>query len=541
MPADFINIVLAFLEGLGLILSPCILPILPIILSGSLDGSKKRPFGIIVGFILSFALFTFFSRKLVQATGIDLELIRHLSYGLLILFGIVMMSTFLTDKFTLFTQRLLSTGSRFRQANNPEGGFIGGMLFGFLVGIIWTPCAGPILAAVIVQSVIQQSSFISFLTILSFGIGVGVPLFLIAVFGRTIVNKLAPLKNYTITLRKILGAIIILAVFYMIYHEVSVTSFARPTEKNQYQAKLINGVINIYRAPPISGISHWINSPPLSLGALKGKVVLIDFWTYSCINCLRSIPYLNDWYEKYHDQGLEIIGVHSPEFEFEKNLDNVKNAVIKNKIAYPVALDNQFATWLAFQNRYWPAHYLIDKKGEVVYQHFGEGEYDMTENNIRFLLGIPPIDVSTADVMDISLHQTPETYLGSARSDRFMSPEMKQVGAAARYRFPESLAENQWALEGEWIIYPDKIISAKPDAKIKIHFYAGKVFVVMGSSTKTPIQVKVLLDDKPQDMNITVDKHTLYPIIDLPHPTSGLLELNVLDPGLEIYTFTFGS
>lgn len=540
MLPDVINIALAFIEGLGLILSPCILPILPIILSGSLEGNKQRPFGIIFGFILSFALFTYFSRKLVQVTGIDLDLVRHFSYALLILFGVVMMSTFLTDKFTLLTGRLTSLGSHSRTFNNPEGGFISGILFGFLVGIIWTPCAGPILAAVIVQSVIQKTSFYSFLTILAFGIGVGVPLFLIAVFGRTLIHKLAPLKKHTIYLRKILGAIIILAVFYMIYSEGGGTILGRSTEKNQYQSKLVNGVINTYRAPPISGISHWINSEPLNLNTLRGKVVLIDFWTYSCINCIRAIPYVNDWYEKYHDKGLEVIGVHSPEFEFEKNFDNVNSAVINNKIAYPVALDNQFATWLSFQNRYWPAHYLIDKNGNVVYQHFGEGEYDITENNIRFLLGIPPMAEAEMDAMDISFHQTPETYLGSARSARFMSPEKKQEGVASHYSFPESLAENQWALEGEWIVYPDKIISAKPDAKIKIHFYAGKVFMVMGSSTKKTIPVIAIVDGRPRETSIMVNAHTLYPILDLPQPTGGLLELDVMGPGLEVYTFTFG-
>src|SRR5579862_5118600 len=382
MQADVVNIGLGFLEGFALIISPCILPILPIFLAGSLTGSKKRPFGIIIGFVLIFALFTFFSRKLLQYSGIDSNLIRDASFIILILLGVIMLSTYLTDKFGQLTRRLANTGSTFSVVNNPQGGLISGILFGGLIAIIWTPCAGPILAAVIVQTVIQKTNLLSFLTLVAFGIGAATPMLLIALFGRKIMEKLGSLKRHTTLYRKILGIIIILSVGYMIYLEGGISTAHADEINNTLPLSLQNGLATPYIAPSIDGIDAWINSEPLQINDLRGKVVLIDFWTYSCINCMRTLPYLNDWYRKYHDKGLVIIGVHTPEFDFEKNLDNVKNAVLQDGIKYPVALDSHFVTWQKYNNQYWPAHYLIDKKGYVVYTHFGEGEYDITENNI---------------------------------------------------------------------------------------------------------------------------------------------------------------
>ncbi len=313
---------------------------------------------------------------------------------------------------------------------------------------------------------------------------------------------------------------------------------------------LEKGVTTPYPAPKIDGISAWINSQPLQLKNLHGKVVLIDFWTYSCINCIRTLPYLKDWYNKYHTAGLEIIGVHTPEFEFEKNLDNVKSAVLKDEIKYPVALDNEFKTWNNFNNRYWPAHYLIDKNGDVVYEHFGEGEYAMTENNIRFLLG-KTTEANPTTFQDESAYpaQTPETYLGYARANSFASPQVAVRNRAALYAFPDELLDNEWALKGMWLINADHIVSAQPYAGLKIHFNARKVFIVMGSASGKPITVQVLLNgedvatekgDDVKNSNITVDKHTLYSVLSLPHPDNGILQLIPSLPGLEVYTFTFG-
>ncbi len=537
MQLGFLNIILAFLEGLALILSPCILPILPIILSGSLEGSKKRPLGIILGFIITFAFFTFFSRKLVLATGIDLEVVRYISYALLIAFGIIMLSTHLTEKFTRATQKLANAGSDLTLSN--DAGLLGGIFFGSLVGIIWTPCAGPILAAVIVQTVLQQTSFSSFLTILSFAIGAAVPMLLIAWFGRAIINKFSMLKTHTDLIRKIMGFIIIAAVAFMAYADQFPAATPQTTTVFQSQNKVIDRLESPYPAPAIENIAAWINSKPLMLSELKGKVVLIDFWTYSCINCLRTLPYLKDWYAKYHDKGLVIIGVHAPEFDFEKDVDNVKNAVQRNGILYPVALDNRFTTWQNYANRYWPAHYLIDQEGKVVYRHFGEGDYAVTENNIRYLLELNKMSSSKVEPEPVTDNQTPETYLGRARANQYTSPERVMEGLSSDYTYPTDLPMHAWALQGRWKIGLDRITSAKKDAAIKIHFNASKVFVVMGSTLGQSIEVKVELDGKPVH-GITVDQHRLYEALSFEKPTTGMLQLTASEPGLEIYTFTFG-
>lgn len=550
MQTDIVNIALGFLEGFALIISPCILPILPIILAGSLEGSKKRPLGIIIGFVVIFALFTFFSRKFVQYSGVDLNLIRHISYLLLLLFGVVMLSTYLTEKFGRLTQRLANVGGTLSSVNNPQGGFISGIFFGGLVAIIWTPCAGPILAAVIVQTVIQQTTWMSFLTVIAFAIGAAIPMLIIALFGRKALAKLGFLKTHTLFFRKLLGVIIILSVVFMMYSEGGSPIASVSVASNKEVKALQKGLSKPYPAPVIGGIATWINSTPLQLNQLKGKVVLIDFWTYSCINCIRTLPYIKDWYQKYHDKGLVIIGVHTPEFDFEKDISNVKNAVEKDGIEYPVALDNQFVTWQHFQNRFWPAHYLIDKNGDVVYQYFGEGDYDVTENNIRFLLGIKePVITSVATTNKSSDQQTPETYFGYARADRFSSPEAVIRDAQAHYNYPTKLPTNLWALQGGWKITPDSIVSTEAGSALKIHFNARKVFIVMGSTTHKPINVKLVLNgdsvikESGKDVvnsNILVDKHTLYEAIVLNKTNSSILEVVSSAPGLAVYTFTFG-
>ncbi|TAK74402.1 MAG: cytochrome c biogenesis protein DipZ [Gammaproteobacteria bacterium] len=540
MQMEIANIGLGFLEGFALIISPCILPILPLILAGSFTGSKRRPVGIILGFVIIFALFTFFSRELIHLSGLNPNFIRSFSYGLLILLGLLMTSTYLTEQFARLTQRLASTGSALSSVNDTQGGLVSGMLFGGLVALIWTPCAGPILAAVIVQTVIQQTTLTSFFVILAFSIGAGVPMLMIALFGRGVVSKFSFFQTHTIILRKLLGVIIIASVGYIVYSEGGTSISSAAETSSQTAQTLRDGLSNPYPAPPVAGITAWINSPPLQLSDLKGKVVLIDFWTYSCINCIRTLPYLKAWYAKYHEDGLVIIGVHSPEFEFEKELNNVKDAVAREGIRYPVALDNQFVTWQNYNNRYWPAHYLIDKKGNVVYTHFGEGDYEVTESNIRHLLGLRgPMVEGIAMEQHFSLAQTPETYLGYARAEYFSSPEGVAKDEVAQYSFPAELPQDHWALQGAWKILPDKIVAAIANAAIKIHFYAAKVFIVMGSETHQPIKVSLLLNDK-EVKNITVNSPTLYHAVELSHANEGVLQVVTSAPDLEIYTFTFG-
>lgn len=551
MKAELITILLGFLEGFALILSPCILSILPILLAGSLVGSKKRSVGIILGFIFTFALFALFARQLVQYSGIDADLIRYLAYGFLFLLSLILLSNYLTELFNRFTQKIVTMSSSFMSPGHERSGFLGGIFLGGLVAIIWTPCAGPILAAIIVQIAIQKTTIVSFFTLLAFALGAAIPMFIIMLYGFKIRDTFRFFKTRTVLIRKTLGAIILLSIAYMIGQETGFFSSSVINQSTIRTAKYLEkGLWRPYQAPKIEGISTWINSPPLQLADLKGKVVLVDFWTYSCINCIRTLPYLNDWYKKYHDKGLVIIGIHTPEFDFEKNAANVKNAVKHDDIQYPVGLDNSFVTWQNFSNHFWPAHYLINKQGEVVYEHFGEGDYDVTENNIRFLLGIDMAAPLAAPDNPLYFYtMTPETYLGYARADINLSPVVTH-DQIAQYHFPKQLVDNAWALQGGWLVNSEKIISAQSHSSLKIHFKARKVFIVMGNNTKKPIQVKLLLNGKPLtsnkgkdviDSSILVDRHSLYEAVVLPQSGSGLLELSPNEPGLELYTFTFGS
>lgn len=556
MKMEVINFVLAFFEGFVLILSPCILPILPIMLAGSIEGGKKRPIGIMCGFVITFALITFFARTIVQFFGIDLNLIREIAYALIILFGIVLVSDYLSSKFTQLTEKIANTGSNIESINKPQGGFFSGLLLGCFISIIWTPCVGPILAAAIVQTAIQKSTLVSLLTFFFFALGSVIPMVLIAVGGRKLISQFNFFKTHAIQFRKLLGIIIIVVTLVVAYIDIFsvnigfISSSKVATASTEAQSEqIIEGLGDPYSAPDLANISAWINSPPLKLKNLKGKVVLIDFWAYSCINCIRTLPHLIEWDKKYRKQGLIIIGVHSPEFEFEKNLSNVKKAVIKYGIKYPVALDNDFSTWLNFHNQYWPAHYLIDKNGKVVYEHFGEGEYDVTENNIRILLGIKGPAVTQGQEIESTL-LTPETYLGYERAQNFKSPESVVENQPSYYSFPEDLQNNEWALQGKWNIQGQKILSVGDQTAIKIHFYARKVFVVAGSSSNKSIAMKVFLNGKPMTTHagsdvingtLMVSNHTLYEVINFQTSENGILELSSTTPGVEMYTFTFGS
>ena len=309
------------------------------------------------------------------------------------------------------------------------------------------------------------------------------------------------------------------------------TAIASPA--SSAKPELIDPLPKKYSTPEIAGIEKWFNSKPLKISSLKDKVVLIDFWTYSCVNCLRTLPHINELHEKYADKGLVIIGIHAPEFDFEKNQKNVEMAIKRFGIKYPVGSDNELKTWRNFKNHYWPAHYLIDKKGRIVYAHFGEGKYDVMDNNVVALLGIDLNKSEKVAVKNIYNHKiTPETYLGSARRKNYstLSP----------------LPANGWSVQGGWKTFSQFIESEKSGSSLQLNFTAKKVFLVMANASKKPARVTITLNGKTisgggdvKNGSVIVTESRLYELLDLPKTTTGLLEIKTDGAGLQAYSFTF--
>ncbi len=330
-------------------------------------------------------------------------------------------------------------------------------------------------------------------------------------------------------------------------------------EMTDIQSNILNSMFqptleNLGPAPEITGINGWLNSDGTSLKALRGKVVLIDFWTYSCINCIRTLPYVTSWYEKYQDQGLVVIGVHTPEFAFEHKKENVAEAIKKYKITYPVAQDNDYATWQAYSNRYWPAHYLIDAKGNIRRTHFGEGGYEETEMAIQALLKEAGADVTdtevTREVESVSAGpKTPETYLGSGRAERLISPETV-TGTPQTFSKPTTLTLHSYAFEGQVAVEDERAIM-KSGSALTLSFQGSKVFLVMNPDSAGAVsKVRILLDDKPiaQEVSgkdvingvVRVDSDRLYELVDFQgQNTKATLKIISEEGETEVYAFTF--
>ncbi|MBI3956133.1 cytochrome c biogenesis protein DipZ [Candidatus Gottesmanbacteria bacterium] len=538
-------IIFAFLGGIVTILSPCILPILPIVLTGSVTGGKQRPWGVVMGFIASFTFFTLFLSAIVKATNVSADALRTLSVILIAGFG----ASLLVPAFQVMMEKILSRitqtlDSRFRGNDRKEGGndnknnhsdFLGGLLVGTSLGLLWTPCVGPILASIITLAAASQVTTDTIFITLAYATGTAIPLLAITYGGRSLLTKNPWLVANTGRIQKTFGILMILTAV-GIYLQVDrkfqafiidrFPNYGTGLTKLEDTSPVRNALQQLQRkessmetAPELIAGGEWFNSDSLSIKSLRGQVVLIDFWTYTCINCIRTLPYLKSWHAKYKDKGLVIIGVHTPEFEFEKNPDNVARAIADFGITYPVMQDNDYATWNAYANRYWPAKYLVDKNGKIRYTHFGEGEYDETEMKIQELLkeagsltDATPVDNPSYRVQA----RTPETYLGSLRGD-----------------YSRITTTGTWTVGEEYAM-------PSAGAKLSFRFDAAEVFLVMRPKAKgVQGNIRVLLDGTfVKDVNVDADK--LYTLIELPAAGEHLLELEFLDGNVELYAFTFG-
>jgi len=571
-------ITFAFLAGVITVLSPCILPILPIILTSSIGGvhtGRSRPLGVVIGFILSFTFFTLFLSTLVRISGIPAETMRFVSVFVIAGFGV----SLLIPQFQVLIERLFSKLAGHMPSSQGRTGFGGGLLIGLSVGLLWTPCVGPILASVISLAITGTVTFDAFLITLAYSLGTAIPMFLIMLGGQKALRRVPWLLTNLGNIQKLFGVLMILTAIGIFFnvdrkfqtfvlntfpqYGVGLTKFEdneaikdqlkknKSDEiKKEDMGKPTSDLLDLSGplAPELIPGGAWFNSSPITLADLRGKVVIIDFWTYSCINCQRTLPYLRDWNEKYKDKGLVIIGVHSPEFEFEKNKNNVAQAIKDFKITYPVVQDNDFATWRAYDNRYWPAKYFIDKNGVVRHTHFGEGAYDESERIIQKLLeeaGATDVSTKVSNPTYQISAKTPEIYLGYSRLDHFVSPETIKQNVSGVYTSPKKLGNNEMAYVGNWNVM-EEYANPQKGAKLLLNFDAKEVFLVMRTKG-SPAKVKVYIDDKLQYFGkdnvggtVTVTKDTLYKLINLPTPGQHSVRLEFEDNNAELYAFTFG-
>ncbi|MBA3723593.1 MAG: cytochrome c biogenesis protein DipZ [Candidatus Levybacteria bacterium] len=565
----------AFISGLVTIFAPCIWPLLPIILSASSSGGHRKPLGITLGIVLSFAVITLTISYIVKIIPFDPDVLRYFAVAIIGFLGLTLVIPVLSQKLEGAVSRL--SGKMGLVSDPKKTGFWSGFLTGFALGIVWTPCAGPILATIATLAATQSVNLDVILVTLVYVIGVGIPLFIFATAGSTLFSRSRFLSKYTGQIQQVFGVIMIL----------TAVSIATGFDKT-LQVKLLDAVptygnfINQLEtndsvkkeldslrgrdgssastekgkaAPEFVGIAKWLNTDkPLTIKEQKGKVVLVDIWTYTCINCLRTIPRVNNLYEKYKDDGLVVVGVHSPEFEFEKDTKNVEAAIERFKIKYPVAQDNDFATWNAYDNQYWPAKYLVDANGVIRYTHYGEGNYEETERMIQLLLKEAGQQVNTtidADSDSTIAHETnsPETYLGSKRM-LFLEPQGKAANGTQNFTLINSPKNNRFSFGGQWTV-ANEYSASGANATIRYNFNGEKVFMVLKKGDAINGKIRVLLDGKVVDAaaagidvkngEVTVTEDRLYEIIDLKgQPQNKVLELQFLTPGVEAYTFTFG-
>jgi cytochrome c biogenesis protein CcdA/thiol-disulfide isomerase/thioredoxin len=559
---------LAYLGGLLTIFSPCVLPVLPFIFSRADHSFRHSGLPILVGMAATFTLLA----SLAAVGGAWLiELNQYGRYAamlLLLLFGIALILPAFSER---MMRPFVTLGGRLQQ--RADQSIKGSLLLGVAVGFLWAPCAGPILGLVLAGAALNGANFYSALLLLAFAAGAATSLGLALLAGGRMLRWMKRGLGAEEWLRRGLGVAVVAGVVVIalgwdtrFLAQFSLLNTAKTEQKLIERLEKPSTPVALIAAemmPSLIGTTQWLNSPPLSSESLRGKVVLVDFWTYSCINCLRTLPYLKAWHEKYHAQGLVVIGVHTPEFAFEKDPQHVTQALHDLGVAYPVAMDNQFAVWNAFRNEYWPAHYLIDAQGNIRHRHAGEGAYQETEQMIQVLLKeahqgqlsvakewvvVAESGISAAPT---EAQTSPETYLGYARQENLASPEAVQRDVVTRYSTPPLLNIDQWALSGHWRVSSESAALHIAGGSISHYFQGRDLNLVLGSSAHKDVRVKVTLEGAPPgvDHGLDIDaqgygiirEQRLYQLI----RQSGALKhrrfrIEFLNPDVEAFAFTFG-
>lgn len=578
-------ILFGFVAGAATALSPCVLPVLPIALSAGATGGRRRPLGIVAGLAVSFSFATVALVYVISALGLPDDFLRKLAIVVLLGSGVTLMVPPLAARLEAWISQF---AGRAGVAKGSGEGFWSGTAVGASLGLVYAPCAGPILAGVITVSASQSFSSGRLAVALAYGIGSAVVLYFLMLGGRKVV---APLARRGVGLQVAMGAVMVVVALamlgnYDIRFQNKIASdlpgfLVNPSEALEESASARTALADLRggghgvgseatggapetsadgkldlpalgRAPEFVDNQRWFNTPgeePLTLRQLRGRVVLVDFWTYSCINCIRTFPYLKAWDERYRKDGLTIVGVHTPEFPFERDPDNVATAIADNDIRYPVVQDNNQSTWNAYANQYWPAEYFIDADGNVRYVHFGEGEYEEKERVIRDLLAEAGRKVGGPESRARGIAAsagvtTPETYLGAARAERFTNPVLSP--GLHDFAAPADVPGDEFAYRGRWRIALDSATAA--GGSLDLAFGARRVYLVLGSPGRER-QVRVLLDGEPiaaaaagSDVHggvVTVSEQRLYSLVDLPRVGRHLLTLEP-EAGVTGYAFTFG-
>ena len=604
--------ILAYLGGVLTILSPCILPVLPFVFARADQPFVRSGLPLLLGMAVTFA-----AVASLAVVGGDWAVHTN-QYGriaaivLLAMFGVTLLFPAIADR---LAQPLVAAGawlSDRAQSNGRSGSPVfPSFLLGVATGFLWAPCAGPILGLVLTGAVLQGANAHTSLLLLAYATGAATSLAVALLIGGRVFAAMKRSLGAGEWVRRGLGvavlaggAAIALGLDTGLLTRISIgttSAFEQalldmaPPQAEQAPSVVMQGgpgmMMSGSNAGPgmmmsgkpanptqdalpvegqlpslsgaLSGAVTWLNSPALGADDLRGKIVVIDFWTYSCINCLRSIPYVRAWAEKYKEQGLVVIGVHAPEFAFEKNIDNVRRATQELKIGYPVAIDNNYAIWRAFNNQYWPAHYFIDGEGRIRYHHFGEGEYDLSEQAIQQLLaesGKSEVshDLVTVDADgvqaagDLGNVRSPETYVGYDRSENFASPGGVVRDMRHAYSAPAMPSINQWALDGDWTVDGEKAVLDGPRGRIVYRFQARDLHLVLGPAKDgKPVRFRVRVDGKPpgNDHGVDTDNEgegiiTEQRLYQLVRQSQGAkvrtFEIEFLDPGAEAFAFTFG-